>query len=288
MRIVIIGAGGQLGGELALCAPAHGVEAVGLTRAECDVSCPASVRTALDRHPADAVINCAAWTDVDGAEEHKAEAFAINAIAPATLARECSHRSTLLVHLSTDYVFNGTAREPITENDTTAPRSVYGSSKLAGEEAVRDTLDRHQIVRTSGLYGRDGPNFILKVLQRAAKGAELRVVADQVTSPTWTANLAPALLRLAAHGTPGTYHLSNSGSTSWYGVAEAAVLLAGIEATITPIETSDLAPVADRPRYSVLGNAAWCRLGEAPLPRWDVALRGYVAELVTRGLLPLA
>ena len=115
-----------------------------------------------------------------------------------------SHRSTLLVHLSTDYVFNGTARKPIAENDTTAPRSVYGSSKLAGEEAVRDTLDRHQIVRTSGLYGRDGPNFVLKVLRRAASGEELRVVSHQVTSPTWTAHLAPTLLRLAARGNPGT------------------------------------------------------------------------------------
>ena len=285
MRVVVVGAGGQLGGELALCAPPHGVETVALTRAECDVSDPDSVSRALDRYPADAVINCAAWTDVDGAETHETEAFALNAAAPERLARECAHRHALLVHVSTDYVFSGTAREPIAEDEPTAPRSVYGASKLAGEEAVRATLDRHQIVRTSALYGRDGPNFILKLLQRAAQGAPLRVVADQVTSPTWTADLAPALLRLAVHGTPGTYHLTNSGSTSWYGVAELVLALAGIDAAVTPIETSDLALPADRPRYSVLDNAAWRLLGEAPLPPWDAALRGYMAELAAGGRL---
>lgn len=288
MRVVITGVGGQLGGELVLCASAHGVEALGLTRAECDVTDPASVRKALDRYPADAVINCAAWTDVDGAESHAAEAFAVNRDGPATLAKECAQRHVLLVHLSTDYVFSGSAAVPIVETDTPGPRSVYGASKLAGEEAVRQTANRHQIVRTSGLYGRDGPNFVLKVLRRAASGEEVRAVSDQVTSPTWTAHLAPALLRLAARGNPGTYHLTNAGSTTWYEVAKAAIASAAIDTPVRPIETSDLALAADRPLYSVLDNAAWLRLGEAPLPPWDSALRGYVDQLARRGRLPHA
>lgn len=288
MRLVILGAGGQLGSELRECAEARAVRAVGLTRAECDITDAASIRSALDQHSADAVINCAAWTDVDGAESHAAEAFAINRDGPAALAAECARRNLLLVHLSTDYVFNGMGTAPIAETETPVPRSVYGSSKLAGEEAVREILDTHQIVRTSGLYGRDGPNFVLKVLRRAASGEELRVVSDQVTSPTWTAHLAPALLRLAERGDPGTYHLTNTGSTTWYALAQAALGSAGIDAPVTPIETSDLALAADRPRYSVLDNGAWLRLGEAPLPAWDSALRGYIDELARRGRLPHA
>ena len=288
MRLVILGAGSQLGRELTACAPGLGATAIALTRAECDITDSAAIRAALERHSADAVINCAAWTDVDGAESHPAEAFAINRDGPAALAAECAQRQVLLVHLSTDYVFDGSGAVPIAETDTPGPRSVYGASKLAGEEAVRQAAGLHQIVRTSGLYGSDGPNFVLKVLGRAASGEELRVVSDQVTSPTWTAHLAPALVRLAARGNPGTYHLTNSGSATWYEVAQAAVASAGIETSVTPIETSVLALAADRPRYSVLDNGAWISLGEAPLPPWESALRGYVDELAHRGRLPQA
>lgn len=288
MRVVILGANGQLGGELARSAPERGVDAVGLTRADCNVADPASVSAALDHHPGDAVINCAAWTDVDGAESHQTEAFAINAVAPGQLARECDRRGLLLVHISTDYVFSGMGSEPIREDAAVGPRSVYGASKLAGEDAVRAASDRYQIVRTSGLYGRDGPNFVLKVLQRAAGGAALRVVDDQVTAPTWTAHLAEAILRLAERGTPGTFHLTNSGSTTWYSVARAAVGFAGIDVAVNPIKTSDLTLAAARPRYSVLDNGAWLRLGGAPLPQWDSALRGYIDELAQRGRLPHA
>lgn len=285
MRVVILGAGGQIGSELALAAAAHGIGGVALTRADCDVTDRASIEAALDQHRSDAVINCAAWTDVDGAETHRSEAFAINAVAPGLLALECQRRDILLVHLSTDYVFSGAGHEPIAEDHPVGPRSVYGASKLAGEAAVRATSDRHQIVRTSGLYGRDGPNFVLKVLHRAAGGAELRVVTDQVTSPTWTRHLADALLRLAERGTAGTYHVTNSGAARWYDVAMAAVACAGIDVAVTPITTGDLTTAAERPHYSVLANGAWLRLGETPLPAWDIAVRDYVAELRERGRL---
>lgn len=288
MRVVILGAGGQLGSEVALRAETTGTDAVALTRVECDINDPAAIARALDRHACDTVINCAAWTDVDGAEIHQAEVFAVNAAGPGLLAVECDRRAILLVHISTDYVFSGSGDEPITEHDPTAPLSVYGASKLAGENAIGAVSDRHQVVRTSGLYGRDGPNFVLKVLQRAAGGAELRVVDDQITSPTWTAHLADAILRLAERGTPGTYHITNSGSASWHEVATAAVALAGFEASVAPIKTSDLAPAAERPRYSVLDNGAWLRLGEPALPSWDSALRAYIEELRGRGRLPRA
>lgn len=286
MRLLITGAGGQLGSELADLARERGVPAVGLTRAELDVTDRTALSSALEAHRPEVVINCAAWTNVDGAETHREEAYATNATAPRLLAEECARRDVPLMHLSTDYVFDGTSAEPLDESASPAPLSVYGASKLAGEEAVRAVTARHQIVRTSGLYGRDGPNFILKVLQRAASGAELRVVTDQVTAPTWTAHLAPALLRLAGRGATGTFHLTSAGQTSWHEFATAALDYAGFAVPVRPITTAGLAAAARRPQHALLDNRAWRMLGEAPLPSWREALHGYVAELRARGRLP--
>ena len=253
-------------------ASGHDVESV-------DICEPRSVAALLDDVRPDAVINCAAWTRVDAAETEEAAAIGVNAEGPRVLAEACRPRGILLCHLSTDYVFDGTATEPIDETAAPNPQSAYGRGKLAGEEAVRETLPRHhQIVRTAWLYGQEGPNFVLTMLRLARERGALRVVADQWGSPTWTGHLAPALVRLVERGVPGTYHLTNSGSTSWHGFAEAIVEEAGLGVPVEAIETAEFPTPAPRPAYSVLANRAWAELGEAPLPPWREGLRAYLAE----------
>jgi dTDP-4-dehydrorhamnose reductase len=282
VRIEVIGARGQLGRELlrVLSLTAHQTSGHDLDAV--DVTNAASVARLLDTVAPDAVINCAAWTEVDAAEANAEAARAVNGAGPGILAEACHDRDILLCHLSTDYVFDGRASAPIDETAIPSPRSTYGRTKLAGEEAVRQTWARSQIVRTAWLYGQEGPNFVLTMLRLAREGRVLRVVADQRGSPTWTGHLAPALVRLVERGTAGTYHLTNSGVASWYEFAEAIVHDAGLRARVEPITTSEYPVVAERPAYSVLDNRAWRRLGEAPLPDWREGLRGYLSQ---RGLL---
>jgi dTDP-4-dehydrorhamnose reductase len=275
MRVLVFGAGGQLGRELVgLNGAAHDV--IGLRHADCDVAEPGAAARALGEHGADAVVNCAAWTKVDAAETQRDEAFRANATGPGLLAEACADAGVLLCHVSTDYVFDGTARSPIAESAPTNPIGVYGASKLAGEEAVRAACPRSQVVRTSWLYGQAGPNFVLTMLRFGAERPELRVVADQRGAPTWTGHLAPALLRLLELGVPGTYHLSNSGETSWADFAATIMAEAGLGARVTPISTAEFGAPAPRPAYSVLDNGAWCQLGEPPLPPWQEGLRAYL------------
>jgi dTDP-4-dehydrorhamnose reductase len=279
VRILVTGGDGQLGRELRSTATAAGHEVRSTTHAECDITNAVAVRRALDEARPEVLVNCAAWNNVDAAESDSAGAFRTNAAGPRLLATECAARDVLLVHLSTDYVFGGDAREPIDERETPAPRSVYGASKLEGENEVRRLAARHQVVRTSWLYGGGGPNFVLAIRRAAAEGRELRVVADQVGSPTWTGHLAPALLRLIARDVPGTYHLTNAGAVSWHRLAEEVVALDGRQVAVTAIATTDRPAPAPRPRYSVLDNRAWRMLGEPPLPEWREGLRLYVTSL---------
>ena len=276
MRVLVLGAGGQLGRELVQCSSAHDV--VGLTRSACDITQPGDAERALQLHGPDAVINCAAWTKVDAAETQRDEAFRANAEGPRQLARACAAADVLLTHISTDYVFDGTATSPIPEDAPTRPVGVYGESKLAGENAIRELAPRHQIVRTSWLYGQDGPNFVLTMLRLGAERDKLRVVADQRGAPTWTGHLAPALLRLAEHGTPGTYHLTNSGETTWCDFARAIMQAAQLKARVEPTTTAEYGAPAPRPAYSVLDNGNWGKLGEPPLPSWQQGLTEYLGS----------
>lgn len=286
MTLLITGAGGQLGGELAELSRNRDVATVALTRHTLDITDQRAVGAALDEHRPEAVVNCAAWTNVDGAETHPDEAYAINETGAHILAEACACRDIRLVHLSTDYVFDGVSPGVSPECATPAPLSIYGASKLAGEKAVRAASENHVIVRTSGLYGRDGPNFVLTILQCAATGAELRVVADQVTAPTWTRHLGTALLRLVDLRVTGTYHITNSGTTSWFGFAVAALRHAGCAVEVVPTHTLEFAAAARRPQRAVLGNRRWLGMREPPLPSWSAALRGYIDELRRRGTLP--
>ena len=286
MRLLILGSKGQLGRELlARCQP-PGHSAVGVDIDECDITDPAAVDHWLSESEADAVINCAAWTRVDAAETEVDAAYRANATGPRVLAARCEAAGALLIHISTDFVFDGTATAPVDENATPHPLSVYGASKLAGEEEVRRGCRRHQVVRTAWLYGQAGPNFVLTILRLAGERDRLRVVSDQRGSPTWTGHLAPALLRLVERGVPGTYHLTNSGETSWHGFAEAVIAEAGRTTPVDPISTAEYPTPAARPAYSVLSNRAWSLLGEPPLPDWRDGLRAYIAELVATDRLP--
>jgi dTDP-4-dehydrorhamnose reductase len=181
--------------------------------------------------------------------------------------------------VSTDYVFDGTATAPIPETEVPAPRSAYGRTKWHGEVAVRESCPDHVIVRTSWLYGRQGPNFVLTMLRLASERPQLRVVADQQGAPTWTGHLAPAMLRLLEIGPPGTYHLTNSGVTTWYGLAVAAIRARGLDTEVVPITTAEYPTPTERPAYSVLDNRAWRELGETPLPEWEVGLDAYLASI---------
>ncbi len=277
MRVLVLGGGGQLGRELsALHSAARPI--VALSHGECDIAVPGDAGHALTDHRPDVVINCAGYTRVDAAESEPEAAYRSNAQGPELLAQACQAHRVRLVHLSTDYVFDGTASEPIDEMAPTNPLGVYGASKLAGEQAVRAHCAHHQVVRTAWLYGQDGPNFVLTMLRLGAERDEVRVVADQRGAPTWTGHLAPALLRLAERGNSGTYHLTNSGETTWHALAEAIMRSAGLPSRVVPITTAEYGAPAPRPAYSVLDHRAWHLLGEAPLPLWEEGLRAYLAQ----------
>ncbi len=279
MRIAVTGAGGQLGRELVDAARAAGHDPVAVGHGRCDIAEPGAARRLVDETRPDALVNCAAWNDVDGAESDADGAFRVNAVGPRLLAAACRAAGVRLCHVSTDFVFAGEGSEPLHEWSPTGPLSVYGASKLAGEEEVRALCDDHRIVRTAWLFGRDGPNFVRTMLRLAGERPELRVVADQHGSPTWTGHLAPALLRLLELEAPGTYHLSGGGGASRHELAAAVVELAGLPAAVVPVGSAEFPLPARRPAHAVLDNRAWRLLGEPPLPAWREGLRGYLSEL---------
>ena len=276
MRFLVTGGRGQLGSTLATLDERGGHAIVSLGREAFDVTDAASVRAAIEAHRPHVVINCAAWTRVDDAEVEREAAWRLNADAAGIVATECARAEVLCQHISTDYVFDGTATTPIPESATPSPVSEYGRSKLAGEQAVRAAGGRWQIVRTSWLFGGHGPNFVLTMLRLAGEGRIPRVVGDQVGAPTWTGHLAPALLRLAVIGETGVVHLTNSKSTTWWGLANAVLLAARSEVRAERITTEEYPTRARRPAYSVLEPAVWKRLGERPLPAWQQGVVTYV------------
>jgi dTDP-4-dehydrorhamnose reductase len=224
------------------------------------------------------VLNAAAWTDVDGAEADEAGAYAINGEAAGSLAAACARHGARLVHVSTDYVFDGSATTPYREDDPTGPRSAYGRTKLAGEQRVLSEAPDAFVVRTAWLYGAAGRSFVGTMLDRAARAQPVDVVDDQTGSPTWARDLAGGLIALARSTAPaGIHHLTNAGSTTWYGLAKAVYRAAGADPELVRPTTTDRFPrPAPRPAYSVLANDRWVAAGLAPLRHWEHAVVEYV------------
>lgn len=261
MRTIVTGAGGMLGQDVARLAGG-----VALTRAELDVTDRAAVRDAIA--PGDLVFNCAAWTDVDGAEEHEEEATRVNGDG----ARNVAEAAGTVVYVSTDYVFDGRKTEPYVESDATGPLSAYGRSKLAGERATAEANPRHFVVRSSWLFGPGGRNFVETML---GLGPEVRVVDDQVGCPTFTGHLAEALVRLAATEDYGVHHMAASGSCSWYDFAREIFARAGVDTRVKPCTTEEFPRPAPRPANSVMASERGHRLSE-----WREGLEAYMGVRV--------
>ncbi len=259
----------MLGQDLVARVREDGHEVVALDRAELDITDGAAVMDAVAG--VDVVANCAAWTAVDDAETREADAFAVNAVGPQSLARAAARHGARLVHVSTDYVFDGHAAEPYAEDGFAAPRSAYGRTKLAGEWAVRAEAPDHLVLRTAWLYGAGGGCFPKTIARVAAEKGGLDVVDDQVGQPTWTVDVADLAVRLVAAGAPaGTYHATSSGRTSWFGFAREVVAAAGLDPEIVRPTTSEgFVRPAPRPAFSVLGHGALHAAAVAPIGDWQ-------------------
>jgi dTDP-4-dehydrorhamnose reductase len=243
--------------------------AVGYTRAELDVTDAAAVRGALG--PDDLAINCAAWTDVDGAEEHEDEALRINRDG----ARNVAEAAGAVLYVSSDYVFDGTKREPYLESDLVNPQSAYGRTKLAGERVTAEANPRHYIVRTSWLFGNGGPNFVETMLRLGQERDTLRVVDDQIGRPTYTGHLALAIAQLVRGADYGIHHRAGSGECSWFDFAREIMRRAELECEVEPCTTEEFPRPARRPAYSVLGSEHGDRL-----PTWQEGLDAYLGVRV--------
>lgn len=275
MRLLVIGAGGMLGQDVARSASRSGHEVIALARSDLDVSSAPATRTALEAERPDAVVNCAAFTDVDGAEAAEAAALEVNGAGAGHLAAATTRVGARLVHVSTDYVFDGAAGRPYVEADEPHPLSAYGRTKLAGEREVAARNPDHAVVRSSWLFGAGGGNFVETMLALGPERAEITVVDDQVGCPTWTGHLAPALVRLAEGDATGVFHVAGGGSCSWRELAEEVMRRAGIECAVRPGRMADLGRPAPRPALSALRS----NRSDAPvLPSWSDGLRAYLGE----------
>jgi dTDP-4-dehydrorhamnose reductase len=291
MKILITGSDGQLGHDLMRQAQARGWEAIGADLPVCDITDSGSVTDTFSAAGPEvtAVINAAAYTAVDAAESNPEPAYAVNRDGVATLARACSRNDIPLIHVSTDYVFDGNKTSPYLPTDPINPSGVYGRSKAEGEEQLRRACARHVIVRTSWLFGLHGPNFVKTMLRLAGERQELRVIDDQIGCPTYAADLAAALLDIAAHAGRqsdgwGTYHFCNQEPVTWYAFTQRIIALARAYASLTvneiiPITTSQYPLPAPRPPYSVLdcSSLETC-FGIARRP-WEAALQEMLAQL---------
>ncbi|HEY5456249.1 MAG TPA: dTDP-4-dehydrorhamnose reductase [Acidothermaceae bacterium] len=277
-RWLVVGAGGQLGTDLMRVL--DGQYVIGLTRHELDITDVDAVARAVAAVVPSVIVNAAAYTAVDAAETDEATAFAANVTAPAALAAAAAKAGAKFVHVSTDYVFAGDATVPYDEAAATGPRSAYGRTKLAGEQAVFAELPSAYVVRTAWVYGASGANFVKTMARLERERETVSVVDDQRGSPTWSRDLARGLVELGSSGAAGgVYHCTNTGETTWFGFTRAIFEELGADPErVLPTTTAAFPRPAPRPAYSVLGNRRWIEAGLDPLPHWRTALHDAFAS----------
>jgi len=274
-RWLVTGAGGMLGHDMVTCLERGGETALALTRRDLDITDQAAVTATIQGCRPDIVVNCAAWTAVDEAEAHEDEALEVNGHGARLVAAACAASGARLIHISTDYVFAGDVRGPYAEHDRRGPRTAYGRTKLAGEQAVAELLPSSgYIVRTAWLYGAHGPNFVRTMIGLERDGKVVDVVDDQHGQPTWARDVAGQVIALARSGAPaGVYHATSSGETTWFGFAREIFRLLGADtARVRPVTSGAYPRPAPRPAYSVLGHGAWASAGVTPIPGWQLRL----------------
>jgi dTDP-4-dehydrorhamnose reductase len=281
MRVLVTGSNGQLGSALIERLTARGTEVFGYDLPDIDIINAESVRAVFDVTRPDVVINCAAWTAVDAAEDQESAALLVNGVGPGVLALACDAVGAWLVQVSTDYVFAGDASAPYAEDDEPDPRTAYGRTKLVGEEEVRVRLPgAHYIVRTAWLYGLVGQNFVKTMLRLADERETVDVVDDQWGQPTFAGDLADQIIALIDARPPaGTFHATNAGAVTWFGFAEEIFRLAGIDpARVRAVTSAEFIRPAPRPAYSVLGHDRWTAVGMMPMRDWRPALADAMAQ----------
>src|SRR5216117_3596521 len=277
MKLFVTGAAGMLGQRVVGVARELGHDAVGSDIDDLDLTDAEAVRARLRAEAPVAVVNCAAYTDVDGAESHEELATLVNATAAANVARACQEIAAFVVQVSTDYVFAGDATRPYVESDEPVPRTAYGRSKLAGEREVARSGAAFAIGRTAWLYGAGGKNFVDTMLALAATRDEVSVVTDQRGCPTWTGHLAPALVEIAERRDEGIHHLTSQGDCSWYELTVEVFHQAGVSCRVLPTTTDAFPRPAPRPAYTVLGTE---RTDPVLLPRWQEGVAAHLSERV--------
>lgn len=282
MKVIITGSGGMLGRAVATVFPAilPGVSLTLATKSVFDITSASSVERALESVNPHILVNCAAYTKVDKAEEEKEKAFLANAVGPGILAEACGNIGSKFIHVSTDYVFSGDRQGSYTEDDPVGPQGVYGASKLEGERRVLAALPQDSlIVRTSWLYGPNGPNFVKTIANKGKELGKLKVVNDQTGSPTFTRDLAFGIARLIQANATGIVNVTNSGACTWYEFAVEILRLAGLEyVEVAPVPTSEYPTPAKRPHNSVLDNSKYSNLVGLPLRNWKLGLADYMSS----------
>ena len=279
MKILITGANGLLGHELSSILKGHTIL---LSHSQLDISDPESVNKQIDSSSPDIIINSAAYTQVDACETNYDLAFKSNAIGPKNLAIKCKQLGIPLIHISTDYVFEGNEKKnsPLVEDDKLGPKTVYGKTKLEGEKMVQENCQKYFILRTAWLYG-EGKNFVKTMLSLSKKNKELKVVNDQIGSPTYAKDLAKAIKEIIEKKSDkyGIYHVTNKGEVSWYEFAKKIFEIKNIEIKVNPCTSEEFPRPAPRPHYSVLSNQKWIDAGFTPMRDYEEALNEYLNSL---------
>ena len=277
MKILITGAYGMLGSDLRETLKDHELLITGSK--DLDITDENKVMNYILEKSPEIVINAAAYTAVDNCETDYENAYSVNAIGPKNLAKACNKINIPLIHISTDYVLDGNKRTPLTEEDNLGPKTVYGKTKLEGEKLVQENTKKYFILRTAWLYGIHGKNFVQTMLNLSKKNSELKVVNDQIGSPTYSKDLAIAISELLNSDKYGIYHVTNKGEISWYDFSKKIFELSNIKVNVKPVSTEEFPRPAPRPHYSVLSNQKWVKAGFTPMRNYDEALKDYLSLL---------